>query len=826
MPFDQLWCINPHHANVGEEGEDSLECDYERNCTPLFKSIERCAWNDAAIFLGTGFWPYSFLPDVASPSEQARTWVTQMEPNQDVEDSSGQISKSCKIVWSKLPLHIAIELGAPLSVISRLVNLYPDSLHCSNSENMLPLHLALISGSPYRIVAFLLESNPQALKVKCNDNMTALDCAMESSNLAGVRNLIKMVACLAERTGPDGSIHEVDSLLLAIERELELMHFRSLLEMDLEITEQGLQETRIDLDLTEKELKEARARVDRSATIGERDNRKTPEHSVEYMQASRIELEEAENRMLKYETALRADLKAIEVCEAQSFGKGLAQHDDISLLVEAEAIKERRVQELHDQMKAEVKILQEKIRRRPETSATYLSIRKRLEDVGSALSEAKSIESLMGVKTDLTSLQRDLRGKLVGESIFCREMQRYDGDNKKWHDELHDRLFLRKAEEILKGIRRTRRYRYQTTEIIWEVKSDLSEIQAWVTELLRWYKGEQRIDLEKIRNALRNLSVSQLGEAELVEIKSKLNAVKEKLRQLEAADMMSRELKSLGRDLSTLSTRVRSRSVKEDLDVMRQTVKQMRKSTLEVLSYEFLSTMATQIRGLKLVPLERERNPTKDKLDKILKILKNEIANNVGDDSFADILRSIISDSTEQCQRTVLSNCSGQKSLLRKRENFPNEFDIFAHNAPCKIDSIESECANVSPALSVQHEAALHHQQLASERLNFFRLLRCWIGSAFKEKRTKYSRSAISSDGPLHSLSKSRNRSMKALQNDRSPSATPSESSSSSSQSSNESTRIRTLFPAGGLAQDFEDLDCSETSESDTVEVESEAPPF
>jgi len=818
MPFDQLWCINPRHADGGEEAEDSLECDYERNCTPLFKSIERCAWNDAAIFLGTGFWPYSLLPDGASPSEQARTWVTQMEPNQCVKDSSGQISKYCRIVWSKLPLHLAIELDAPLNVISRLVNLYPDSVRCSNSENMLPLHLALISGSSNSVVSFLLEANPRALKVKCNHGMTALDCAMESSNLTGVRNLIKMVACLAKRTEEDGPINEVDSLLLVIERELELTHFRSLIEMNLEITERGLQETRIDLDAMEKELNEARSK-DQTATIGKTEDGESPEDSVEFMQASKIELEEVESRMRKYEIALRADLKAIEVCIAQSLGNALAQNNDVCPLVQAEVIKERCVQELHDHIKAEVKLLEENIRQKSETSTKYLYMWKRLEDVAIVLSKAKPIESLMGMKTDVTSLKRDMRGKIVGNSIFCHEIQRYDGaDNQIWHHEMHDRLLFRKTKKFLKGIwRRSRHHRCQTADIISEIRSDLSEIQAWVTELLRWYKGKQRIDLEKIKNALHQFSVTQLDEAELVEIKAKFNAVKEKLRQLEAADMMSRELRSLGRDLSTISTRVRSLSVKNDLDEMRQILKQMCKSSLEGLSYDFLLTMAAQIRGLKIVPIETEGNQTKEKLANILKILQNDIANTVSDDSFADIMHSFIPDSTKNCQCTGLSNCSGQKSQFRKRENCPKELGIFANNAPHKIDLIESECTKLLSTSPVQHKAALYHQQFAAERSIFFRLMR--------EKRTRHSKSAISSVRPLYSVGKLGKRGMEALENDLNLSAALSQSSSSLSASSNDSTMIRTLFPAGGLAHDFEDLDYSETSESDTVEVESKAQP-
>lgn len=117
-----------------------LQCGYERNCSPLYKHIEREEWDGVSCFLDTGYckclancfetvfksrrilieimsavcFTYttctgthgSLFPDRIPPATQVRTWVC---------------SNSKRTPWSVLPLHLALSRAAPYIVIARLV---------------------------------------------------------------------------------------------------------------------------------------------------------------------------------------------------------------------------------------------------------------------------------------------------------------------------------------------------------------------------------------------------------------------------------------------------------------------------------------------------------------------------------------------------------------------------------------------------------------------------------------------------------------------------------------------------------------------------------
>lgn len=114
-----------------ENGDLTFEVDYS-TCTPLFEALELNDWGNVLYFLRAGkFFTGGTLGTFAmdDPETQVRTWV-------HCQDDQGDV------MWRQLPLHAAICLAAPLVVVQRLVELYPDALACPDSFGNLPLNLA------------------------------------------------------------------------------------------------------------------------------------------------------------------------------------------------------------------------------------------------------------------------------------------------------------------------------------------------------------------------------------------------------------------------------------------------------------------------------------------------------------------------------------------------------------------------------------------------------------------------------------------------------------------------------------------------------------
>lgn len=154
-----------------------LECDYDSNqCTKLYKSIEAKQWEEILYFLENGRWYFDTTVITSlifgkGPDPrfiESRTWVTAL-------DEMGSVR------WCQLPLHAAITFQAPFSVITKLVEVYPESIRCADDQDMLPLHYSFRFASEDRILSYLLEEFPQAIKKKALRDRLPLDMAQYSS---------------------------------------------------------------------------------------------------------------------------------------------------------------------------------------------------------------------------------------------------------------------------------------------------------------------------------------------------------------------------------------------------------------------------------------------------------------------------------------------------------------------------------------------------------------------------------------------------------------------------------------------------------------------
>lgn len=158
------------NADEGEDSNNMLECDYENGCSKLFKKLEEEDFDMVTTFLDTGYWPNTIFKDTP-PADQVRTWVTRFDPDDETQ-----------VKWSQLPLHLALVVGAPYDVITRLVDLYPSSVRCTDDQRMLPLHLALRHGAKDEVVEFILTKFPDAVNAKGKNNRTPVECALRGSN--------------------------------------------------------------------------------------------------------------------------------------------------------------------------------------------------------------------------------------------------------------------------------------------------------------------------------------------------------------------------------------------------------------------------------------------------------------------------------------------------------------------------------------------------------------------------------------------------------------------------------------------------------------------
>lgn len=243
-----------------------LECDYDTQCTKLYKVIEDKQWEEVLYYMETGkFYDTSiFTPlfgkDPDPPSVQCRTWVTALDEGGDVR-------------WCQLPLHAAVTFCAPLSVIKKLLDVYPKSVRCADDQDMLPLHYAFRFGADDEVMALLLENFPQAIGKRAVKERLPLDMAQYSPKKErGI--IIDYYIENAIRTAKAEWDSEYEKMVTGMRSEADTS-----LKHELISSQKKLRET-------EKQLTEAREEMDalnggtrsrgRQATRDQRDESLTP----------------------------------------------------------------------------------------------------------------------------------------------------------------------------------------------------------------------------------------------------------------------------------------------------------------------------------------------------------------------------------------------------------------------------------------------------------------------------------------------------------------------------------------------------------------------
>ena len=125
-----------------------LEVDFDKNITALYEAITNCRWSEAVSIAKV------------NPNE-ARTWVVRY-----YENEGGDEDDEPEIMWRFLPLHSACARQPPASVISALLQAYPDGAKCVDDQGMFPLHYACGNQASREVIRLLLMNYNDAARFK------------------------------------------------------------------------------------------------------------------------------------------------------------------------------------------------------------------------------------------------------------------------------------------------------------------------------------------------------------------------------------------------------------------------------------------------------------------------------------------------------------------------------------------------------------------------------------------------------------------------------------------------------------------------------------
>lgn len=132
-----------------EFSPSTLEVDYDKNLTELYRAITDQDWDTA-------------VRVCKQDPDQAATWVVRhYEPEDEEDGDEGEL----EIMWRFLPLHSACARQPPASVVTALLRAYPDGAKCQDDQGMYALHYACGNQASRDIVRLLLVSFPEAAQM-------------------------------------------------------------------------------------------------------------------------------------------------------------------------------------------------------------------------------------------------------------------------------------------------------------------------------------------------------------------------------------------------------------------------------------------------------------------------------------------------------------------------------------------------------------------------------------------------------------------------------------------------------------------------------------
>jgi len=553
--------------------EEAYECDYERDCTPLYRALENALeeeeFEPIIKFLDTGYWTGAFFSDSISPADQAKTWVTRFDP----EDPN-------KVKWSQLPLHLAIVCNAPPSIIGRLVRLYPQALRCTDDQHMLPLHLALRHGSNDEIIAFLLMKFPDAVNAKGKNGRTAVDCALRAKDKLrgkileifvektrgrkGHGILKEQRALRAELAAKDAKLEELKTDLEGMSKAFEeIKTLKAGTEQDLLLKIQQLEQTRAEIEAVYEDKLE---RMESEKVV----ESVMMQKKLEALQASHNEIQTSEKLMRMEETELRAELEKMHAKVSRS----VSPEDLEALKKEVEELRAFRLERSRSTTKTNIESLKSDLEKtmeetkkadeeiKEELKAELRALKKTVEKLASP-KVAKTSGELNSLRNEVDTLRAELKeraesNKTKAELMELKEAMESELKNSegKTKEEL---AALRKAIEITAD-----------SEVKNKTSSELSAMKQELESLKKEMKNKELInrtkrDLDEFKDTL----ATEIEEA--ADSKTKV-----------ALSLMQKSADKLDDDLQQCNSGSQVIAVKKSIDEMKRDVKK-RSLTFKIL---------------------------------------------------------------------------------------------------------------------------------------------------------------------------------------------------------------------------------------------------
>jgi len=543
-----------------ESEPEPQECDYEKNCTPLYGYIEGAVrdtdWDPIVKFLDSGYWPSGGLfADSMTPAQQARTWVTRFDPNDKT-----------KVRWSQLPLHLAIVCGAPFSVVGRLIEAYPQAVRCTDDQRMLPLHLALRHNACDDVVAYLLMQFPESVNAKGKDGRLPIQCALRANSK--VRG--KILEIFVKKTK---NKHKI------------AMGGGNALEKELHLVKSNLEAKSLALENAESKL--AALEKFKSEIETELSNQTEQLNKVKASQEnfSAESVKDLEDKRLVEQLALSKKIEKLEQDKQAAIdAEKKARASEVQLRGELENVTKavattRSAGELTT-LKKEVEVLQVNHMESARTDAQEQIdvLRRELEDAMKG-SNGKTDKELKAMHTTVKELHSAAGGtRAVG-----------------------DLNSLRTEVQSLRDELRAREEKTQT-------KNELAEIKESLEEELKNSEGKTQEELKSIKAAIATMNnMDSKTNEELTSLKKELATVKKELKESELTSKTHQDVVQLKATLERELTEAKGSTAKE-LASTKKTLDHIQEELQRGRSSEELLKLRKEVDGLKAEVREKEES--------------------------------------------------------------------------------------------------------------------------------------------------------------------------------------------------------------------------
>lgn len=605
-----------------------IECDYEKDCTPLYRAIENAIvqeeedYEHIGIFLETGVWPHDAAGEVHGPPAdvQARTWVTRFSQSEK------------KVEWSQLPLHLAIVGGAPSNIIGGLVKLYPQGLRCTDDQQMLPLHLALRHGAEDEIVAYLLMQFPDGVNAKGKNGRSAVDCALRARDkLRGI-----VLETFVEKTKSKfQSLHakEKSEMAAAIDQSLmnmdkmKMIHMQEKMEMA-----SAIDETMSKFEKAKDEVSSLN-NLQREHTIVSSDYASLLELKTKMEEEMTMQVQELTNEKAEVEAVAK---QKIEKLTSEKLTESIELQKKIDTLAAEKAAAEEQVRQAKIEESAMRQEL-DKVQKSVLSNATmsnddWISLKQEVDTLQAyRLTRTKSqtkdgIEQLKGEiarsMSDSKTETKTLKSEMKTLRKTVSKLEQNETAAKSPDD-------FTKLQTEVEALRAELRERSEATK----TKANIEVLKKSLEAELKKPDGKQPEHLTEIERAIAMTSPPSLdmrSNVELSAIKNELEALSLKLKQSELSRMATADVEALERALDNAMLEGDAQA-KQEYAAMKPAVSNLRLYIANTKCQDDLVAAAKDLEALKaLLHTKQAQNKIKIEANLIRETVNTQLTMSAG----------------------------------------------------------------------------------------------------------------------------------------------------------------------------------------------------